>query len=236
MKMEEKMLKLGETGTSTLRDSLSRLAGATLALAIMMILLNSCATPPPARPAVDVEPEKQTYKSGSLWPGANKKNIMFADNKASKVGDIVTVHVIESTTALNKADTSDQSSSENSLSLDTGGTSTPTEIKLGGGKKTAGKGSTGRSDQFSSTVSCIVTEVLSNGNMTVEGQRRMAINNEEQYILVRGTVRPSDITFNNSVLSSKMADLDIMYSGGGGIDSGKAPGWLGKAMNKIWPF
>lgn len=229
------MGKSGEMGRHAPWDTLLRIAGVTLALAVMAISLNSCATPPPPRPAVDVEPEKQTYQNGSLWPGANKKNIMFADNKASKVGDIVTVHVIESTTALNKADTTDQTTSENSVTLDTGSV-TPTSIKLGGGKKTVGKGSTGRSDQFSSTVSCIVTEVLANGNMTVEGQRRMAINNEEQYILVRGTVRPSDITFNNSVLSSKMADLDIMYSGGGGIDSGKEPGWLGKAFNKIWPF
>jgi flagellar L-ring protein precursor FlgH len=72
--------------------------------------------------------------------------------------------------------------------------------------------------------------------MTVEGQRRMTINNEQQYVLVRGTVRPSDVTFNNSVLSSKMADLDIMYNGGGGIDGGKSPGWLAQILNKVWPF
>lgn len=205
------------------------------AAAVLAIAISSCATTPPPRPVVDVEPEKQTYKSGSLWPGANKKNIMFSDNKASKVGDIVTVHVIENTTALNKADTTDQTSVNNSVVLDTGAV-TPTQIRMGGGRTNTGKGTTGRSDQFSSTVTCTVTEVLPNGNMTVEGQRRMMINNEEQYVLVRGTVRPSDITFNNSVLSSKMADLDIMYNGGGGIDGGKSPGWLGKALNKVWPF
>jgi flagellar L-ring protein precursor FlgH len=236
MKTEGKMARFDATGTPILRDTLFRRVAMTLVMAIMAIVLNSCATPPPPRAAVDVEPEKQqAYKSGSLWPGANKKNILFSDNKASKVGDIVTVHVIESTTALNKADTTDQTTNENSLILDTGAV-TPTQMKLGGGRKTVGKGSTGRSDQFSSTVSCLVTEVLPNGNMTVEGQRRMLINNEEQYILVRGTVRPSDITFSNSVLSSKVADLDIKYSGGGGIDGGRSPGWLSKALNKIWPF
>lgn len=206
-----------------------------VAAVVLAIAVSSCATTPPPRQVVDVEAEKQTYKSGSLWPGANKKNIMFSDNKASKVGDIVTVHVLENTTALNRADTSDQSATDNSVTLDTGAV-TPTEIRLGGGRKSVGRGTTGRSDQFSSTVSCIVTEVLPNGNMTIEGQRRMGINNEQQYIFVRGTVRPSDITFNNSVLSSKMADLDIIYNGGGGIDGGKSPGWLAQVLNKVWPF
>ncbi|MBI4666868.1 MAG: flagellar basal body L-ring protein FlgH [Nitrospinae bacterium] len=195
----------------------------------------ACSTTPPPRPSVEAEPEKHTYNNGSLWPGATKKNILFSDNKASRIGDIVTVHIIEKTTALNKSDTSDSSSLDNSISLDTGSV-TPTEIKLGGGKKYTGRGSTGRSDQFSATVSCVVTEVLGNGNMLVEGQRRMAVNNEEQYILVRGMVRPDDIKYNNTVLSSQMADVDIQYTGGGGMDSGKAPGWLGKALNKVWPF
>lgn len=219
------------------RISISR--GATLmnmfAALVLAIVLSACATTPPPRQVVDVEPEKQVYKSGSLWPGANKKNILFADNKASKVGDIVTVHVLENTTALNKADTSDQTATDNSVLLDTGAL-TPTQIRLAGGRKSAGKGTTGRSDQFSSTVSCVVLEVMPNGNMVIEGQRRMGINKEQQYIFVHGTVRPSDITFNNSVLSSKMADLDIVYNGGGGIDGGKAPGWLAQVLGAVWPF
>jgi flagellar L-ring protein precursor FlgH len=230
--MEEKMRKFDGTRTSILRGAALMNMFAALVLAIVV---SACATTPPPRQVVDVEPEKQVYKSGSLWPGANKKNIMFADNKASKVGDIVTVHVLENTTALNKADTSDQTATDNSVLLDTGAL-TPTQIRLAGGRKSAGKGTTGRSDQFSSTVSCVVLEVMPNGNMVIEGQRRMGINKEQQYIFVHGTVRPSDITFNNSVLSSKMADLDIVYNGGGGIDGGKSPGWLAQVLGAVWPF
>lgn len=226
------MRKFDRTRISILRDAALMNMFAALVLAIV---LSACATTPPPRQVVDVEPEKQVYKSGSLWPGANKKNIMFADNKASKVGDIVTVHVLENTTALNKADTSDQTATDNSVLLDTGAL-TPTQIRLAGGRKSAGKGTTGRSDQFSSTVSCVVLEVMPNGNMVIEGQRRMGINKEQQYIFVHGTVRPSDITFNNSVLSSKMADLDIVYNGGGGIDGGKSPGWLAQVLGAVWPF
>lgn len=209
------------------------------AIAALFILLGamacSTAPTPPPRPAVDIEPEKYSYKNGSLWPGKAKKNMFFADNKASRVGDIVTVQVIEKTTAANKANTSESSDTSDSLSIDTGG-ATATTMALGGGKSYTGKGSTDRSDQFSATVSCIVTEILGNGNMIVEGQKRMTINNEEQYIMVRGTVRPEDIKFNNSVISTKLADVDISYTGGGGIDRSKGPGWGGSFLRKVWPF
>lgn len=203
-------------------------------LAIVWVA-SSCAPTPPARTAVDMEPEKSSYENGSLWPGTNKKNMFFSDNKASRVGDIVTVHVLEKTTAINKADTTDEHSIEDSVTLDTGA-ATPTRMKLGGGTKYKGKGQTGRSDQFSATVSCIVTEVMANGNMVIEGQRRMRINEEDQYVLVRGMVRPDDITYNNTVLSSQMANADIIYTGAGGMDAARRPNWLGRIMQKIWPF
>lgn len=199
------------------------------------LLVSSCSSAPPVRPEVDVETERFIYSNGSLWPGSSKKNMFFADNKARAVGDLVTVHVIEKTTALNKAATGNEHSTSNSLKIDTGGTSA-TEMDIGGGVKFSGKGSTGRSDQFSATVSCLVTEVLANGNMRIEGQRRMQINNEEQYIIVRGLIRQDDITYNNTILSSKIAEADIIYTGHGGIDSGRQPNWLSRGMKKIWPF
>ncbi len=161
--------------------------------------------------------------------------MFFADNKARMVGDLVTVHILEKTMAINKANTQDEHSTENSLTIDTGGDS-PTEMNMGGGMKFSGKGSTGRSDQFSATVSCTVTEVLSNGNLKIEGQRRMQINNEEQYIVVRGTIRQDDITYDNTILSSKMADADIIYTGEGGMNGARQPNWLGRGLRKIWPF
>ena len=217
-----------KTKLFTQRFSLAVLAG-------LLLMVAACGTTPPPRPQVDPEPEKEVYKAGSLWPGKNKKNMFFADNKASRVGDIVTVHVIEKTTAINKANTAEQSAVDNSLTLDTGGASA-TAFKLTGGNKYTGKGSTARSDLFSATVSCLVKEVLENGNMVIEGQRRMQINNEEQYIVVRGVIRPTDITYNNTVLSTQMAQADIMYTGGGGMDAGRAPNWLGRTMRNVWPF
>ncbi len=211
-----------------------RHTAAALIFLLAAFVISSCQSPP-ERPEVDIAPEKFTYNNGSLWPGKSRKNMFFADNKARRIGDIVTVHVIEKTTAINKASTTDEHSTENSLTIDTGGAS-PTEMKIGGGVKFSGKGSTGRSDQFSATVSCIVTEVFPNGNMRIEGQRRMQINNEEQWIVVRGLIRQDDITYNNTILSSMIADADIMYTGEGGINSGRQPNWLSRTLDKIWPF
>ncbi len=208
--------------------------GLAAVLVATIFIFGACASAP-ERPKVEVEPEKPKYNNGSLWPGTSKKNMFFADNKANRIGDIVTVHVVEKTTAINKASTVDDHSVKNSLTLDTGGTS-PTEMALNGGSTFSGKGSTGRSDQFSATVSCVVKEVLENGNMIIEGQRRMQINNEEQYILVRGMIRPDDITYNNDILSSQMANADILYTGEGGIDSGRKPNWMGRVLQNLWPF
>jgi len=204
-------------------------------LAGLLLFVAACGTTPPPRPNVEPEPEKGSYKEGSLWPGKNKKNMFFSDNKASRIGDIVTVHVIEKTTAINKADTSDQSTVSDDLTLDTGGASA-TAFQLKGGNRFQGKGATSRSDLFSATVSCIVKEVLGNGNMVIEGQRRMQINDEEQYIVVRGVVRPEDITYNNTILSTQIAQADIMYTGGGAMDAARHPNWLGRAMRNVWPF
>lgn len=218
-----------------MKASILKSVALALILALAGMAVSSCSTAPPPRPEVDIEQEKFTYQNGSLWPGKSKKNMFFSDNKASAVGDIVTVHIVEETTAINKASTMDDSAVDNSLTVDTGGTSA-TQIKLGGGSKFRGNGSTGRSDQFSATVSCMVTEIFANGNMKIEGQRRMQINNEEQFVVVRGIVRRDDITYNNTVISSKIADADILYTGGGGMDGGKRPNWLGRTFQKVWPF
>ncbi len=203
--------------------------------ALVALMTSACASDPPPRPEVEAEPEKLTSEYGSLWPGKSKQNMLFADNKATRIGDLVTVQVVETTTALNRSTTQDQRASTNDMTIDTGG-ATPTAMTLGGGYNFNGRGSTSRSDQLSATVSCLVTEVLPNGNMLIEGQRRMQINNEEQYILVKGLVRPDDINYNNSILSTQIANADIRYTGAGGIDSSQGPGWIGGVLKSIWPF
>ncbi|MBF0170571.1 MAG: flagellar basal body L-ring protein FlgH [Nitrospinae bacterium] len=209
-------------------------AGMALA-ALLALILSACASDPPPRPEVEAEPEKLTSEYGSLWPGKSKQNMLFSDNKATRIGDLVTVHVVESTTALNRSTTQDQRTVNNNLTLDTGA-ATPTAMALGGGYGFNGRGATSRSDQLSATVSCLVTEVLPNGNMLIEGQRRMQINNEEQYILVKGLVRPDDITYNNAILSTQIANADIRYTGAGGIDGSQGPGWVGGILRAVWPF
>lgn len=202
------------------------------------LFLFACAggEPLPPRNLPDIEPEKPTFQEGSLWPGETSKNMLFSDNKARRVGDVVTVHILESATALNEATTDSSATAETTLNTDSGGGAIPTRIKLDGGKKFEGNGKTTRKDQLKSTVSAIVVDVLPNGNLRIDGQRKMLVNNETQYLRVTGIIRPEDISFDNSILSSQIAESEIAYVGKGDLSSKQKPGFGMRLMHKLWPF
>lgn len=192
--------------------------------------------PLPPRNLPDIEPEKPTFQEGSLWPGETSKNMLFSDNKARRIGDVVTVHILESATALNQATTDSNAHAETTLGTDSGGGAIPTKITLDGGKKFTGNGKTTRTDQLKSTLSAIVVEVLPNGNLRIDGQRKMLVNNETQYLRVTGIIRPEDISFDNSILSSQIAESEIAYVGKGDLTQKQKPGFGMRLMHKMWPF
>ena len=81
-----------------------------------------------------------------------------------------------------------------------------------------------------------VIDVLPNGNMLIEGRRNIKVNNEDQEIILEGTVRPRDIGADNVVNSIYIADARISYSGRGIISDRQSPGWLMNIVDKLWPF
>jgi flagellar L-ring protein precursor FlgH len=82
-----------------------------------------------------------------------------------------------------------------------------------------------------------VAEVLSNGNLLVRGEKRLTINQGDEYIRFSGIVRPSDIGPDNTVLSTSVADARIAYTGKGTLDESNSSGWLARLFNsKWWPF
>ena len=102
--------------------------------------------------------------------------------------------------------------------------------------KFAGSGSTTRKENLTATITARVIDVLANGNMLIEGRRNVLVNNEDQIIILTGTVRPRDITPDNLVNSTLIADARIAYSGKGIISDRQQPGWLMGIMDKVWPF
>lgn len=192
--------------------------------------------------------EPQMPAEGSLWQEDAPLVNLFCDQKARQVGDIVTIRIVESSTATNKASTDTNRGSSMSASLDAFFNAEkrfPADqpffnpfSKVAGGLESQfqGTGTTKRSGDLNAYITALVTQVLPNGNMVLVGSREVLINNENQVIQLSGVVRSRDIDADNIVLSTYVADARIAYSGTGVIDDRQKPGWLTKIMMTIWPF
>jgi flagellar L-ring protein precursor FlgH len=99
----------------------------------------------------------------------------------------------------------------------------------------AGKGAASAQNAFSGTITGTVLEVLANGNLVVGGEKQLAVSAEEEIIRFKGVVNPSDLV-NNSITSSKVADLRLEYRGRGAGDDAQKPGWLTGLFLKVSPF
>jgi flagellar L-ring protein FlgH len=185
---------------------------------------------------------------GSLWQDGAALNDMFTNVKARRIGDIVTVRIVESSSASNKATTS--TGRESSIS---GGVSNffGIENKFPGSRDTFnpfgsvkaalandfdGSGETRRSGDLTAYVSARVTGITANGNLMIAGFRQVTINHEQQVITLTGVVRPKDVSPENVVLSTYVADARIAYSGAGIVNDKQRPGWLARGLDHVWPF
>ncbi len=189
---------------------------------------------------------KGEQRSGSLWPATYNGNLYFGDHRAGSMGDLITVKVVEVSSASEKAttDTSRESSIDAGIPYFFGwpGANPPVNtnpahlIQANTSNAFAGKGETTRSGSIIATVSAKVVEVFPNGNLAVEGEREIYVNNEKKEILLQGIVRPKDIASDNSVLSTQVADAKIILTGIGVVGEKQRPGWLTRIFDGIWPF
>lgn len=162
---------------------------------------------------------------------------LFSDQKANRVGDAITIVVIESSQATNDARTSAtrESAIAASVSGSFDGTSLPTGgLDLGTSNDFDGRGATSSSGMFKTKISATIDTVFANGNMRITGKRRISINGEEQLITISGIVRASDIQADNSVLSHNISEAEIVLEGSGMIENAQSPGWITKFFH--WLF
>lgn len=176
----------------------------------------------------------------AAWPAAaqdmhdNAMRSLFADQKASRVGDAVTVLVVETSSASNDAKTTTSRESDLSLTANgsTGsGSGTSASFGLGTGNSFKGTGSTSSNGSVRAKVSARIDSVLSNGNLSIKGTRTIVINGEEQNIRLSGIVRPSDISADNSVYSYNIAEANIVIEGNGSVTRAQGPGWITKLLH-----
>jgi flagellar L-ring protein precursor FlgH len=195
-----------------------------------------------------VSEEPQIEHEGSLFRETGLLSELFINPKARRVGDIVTIKIVESSKASNKADTSTGRSSsisagiDNFFGLETDYSTTDPFFNPFGKVKadfeTAfdGKGTTSRSGDLTAFITARITEVYPNGNFQIAGSREITVNNERQFITLSGIIRSRDISPDNVVLSTYISDARIAYSGAGIIDDRQRPGWMMRILNTVWPF
>ena len=188
---------------------------------------------------------------GSLWSDSDGINL-FPDRRARKVGDTVVVRIVEDPEASLEANTSTKRSSSldasklklfgfmkalaesNSRLAQNPGTDDLALASLG--LKFDGEGTSDRKGHVKAYISAMVVQVLPNGNLYINGKREIKVNNEIQYITLSGVIRPDDVSPTNEISSAFVADARISYAGIGVVSDKQRPGWLGKAVDYVWPF
>jgi flagellar L-ring protein FlgH len=187
---------------------------------------------------------KMNYNSGSLWQASSAG--LAQDLKARRPGDIITVLISEQASASKQASTGTKRSSSISagvpkfFGLEKTQLSTWMDlanlINANFDSKFDGNGSTSRQETLTATMSAKVVDVTPNCNLMIEGRRNVKVNNEDQIIVLTGTVRSRDVSSENTVSSSLIADARINYSGKGVISDRQKPGWLTNVFDAVWPF
>jgi flagellar L-ring protein precursor FlgH len=200
----------------------------------------------PVDPAVSLASEQPA--NGAIFR-AGQSGLFATDQRARRVGDILTVTFNEifaatkaQTAASSKADAFAVTLPTGLPNIVTGGFATDDSGVNGGGltagtnRTFSGAGNAAQSNSFTGSLAVTVIRVFPNGNMEVAGQKEITLNNGNEYVRVKGIVRPEDISATNIVSSTRLADAQIRYTGSGHLADASKPGWLSQFMRAISPF
>jgi flagellar L-ring protein precursor FlgH len=206
---------------------------------------------PEPGPVVPAVPSGSIYQA-AYQPGATL--YLFEDVKPRRPGDVLTVVLVEETsaskaakTATNKKNSTDisnptllgspmQFNTPNFLPLQShNGNGLGTSLE--GTRDFSGSGNSSQSNSLTGRVTVTVAQVLGNGNLMVRGEKWLKLNQGEEYVQISGIVRPADIRPNNTVLSTQVADARIAYTGKGAINDANVMGWLARFFSSaIFPL
>ena len=180
-------------------------------------------------------------QADSLWAKETAVSL-FSDHKAKRVGDIITVVVLESNSASRNSSAKTEKKSDINASIsnfiNANLDAKLKEPKLGTTSQSnfEGKGAVSNSGSFNSRFAVRVVDVLPNNNLIIEGVRRTTFSGESQTIILKGTVRPQDVTPLNTVYSYHLADVSIGLKDEGAVSDSRKKGWFSKLWGKITPF
>jgi flagellar L-ring protein precursor FlgH len=233
---------------------------ALLGVAMLLWLAAGCATAKPtalspinAYRAVDYATGaipgkvKPSHGLGSLWPGEQYRNLI-ADHRAALINDVVTVKIVEDSSAKGTAATKNGKTSsiglgisglfglEQSLAKMRPNMNVDSMVSAKSQNSFDGTGETSRTTKVVATISCIVADAHPNGNLLIRGKRVIKVNGEDQVITLSGIIRPEDIGGDNTIESTRIADANITYWGVGVLADKQRQGWMTRALDYAWPF
>jgi len=219
----------------------------------VMLLAGGCASKEPkvTRQQDSIQEETQieepvSQSPGSLWTGDQQG--LFADHKAARVGDIVTVTISEKASATKEATTDSGRTTSMSAAIptlfglekkivaDNPNIDMSNLVSADFSNTFKGTGKTLRKEDLVASLTTQVVKVYPNGNFKIRGGKSVVVNNEEQLIYLTGIVRPQDIGGNNTVDSKYILNAQIAYTGEGSVSDKQKPGWLMRIMDNVWPF
>lgn len=223
-------------------------------IVFIMVFLSGCVVSPPSMPndpyyapVLRTNPEPDMGTHGSLYR-ANTSMDLFGDNKASHIGDIITVVLKENTSSSKSSNIGVVKDSDTLINSDASGAGTILGVRPGLGnigfgtnlsaeREFKGEASADQSNRLTGEISVTVVNVYPNGTLAVRGEKWITLNRGDEYIRISGLVRSDDISPDNTVLSNKIANARISYSGTGELADSQQMGWVNRFFNSaIWPF
>jgi len=225
-----------------------------IGLGAVLLALAGCVGSPPTNvhqpmTVKPVERKPAVYTDGAIFHAGVNERPLFEDRRARNVGDILTINIVEKTTANRKS--SGSSSASNSANANTPsvtvGTGTLSKLLLkafsvtsASDNSTSAAGAGAASEDLTGTISVTVIEVLTNGNLLVSGEKQVGINSSDEYIRFSGVINPTTITAANAVQSTQVADARIEYRSAGAmrevVNDAQTLGFLGRFFMSVLPF
>ncbi|KRG71011.1 flagellar basal body L-ring protein FlgH [Pseudoxanthomonas dokdonensis] len=196
----------------------------------------------PLAPIQPVVANAATPTQGAIYRAGPSLDL-YADQRARDVGDLLTIDLVENTMAQTTATTSVDKSSDISMSAPEIAGAALTyngrdllSASVSGDRGFAGNGKSAQSNRLVGSLTVTVVQRLPNGNLVVQGQKNMRLNQGDELVQIQGIVRPADIRTDNSVPSSRVAEARIAYGGRGALAQSNSMGWLSRFFNSpIYP-
>lgn len=218
-------------------------------IGVALLAVEGCAIPPStainqpvtARPAELAA--ATTPRNGAIFQAGRNEHPLFEDRRARNVGDILTINIVETTSASESSNnTSTQAGTISAATPKlTGGSAAqtllnPFALTSNSSDSLTNKSSGANTNAFTGTITVTVIEVLPNGNLLVGGEKQVAINQSSKYIRFSGVINPINITGSNTVQSTQVADAHIEYKGSKEIDRAAVMSMLGRIFLSVLPF